>query len=845
MEEVKNKILARPVLFFLRQKSLWLAGLLFWSCNPGPAKLTTSLDKYVQVSGIYPHLAYYNQEGECGTGAVVPWAGKLWVVTYGPHFPQGSSDKLYAVSPELEVSVFEESIGGTPANRMIHRESNQLFIGPYAIAADGRVRVIPYSNMPGRHTGNARHLTDPAGKIYYGTMEEGFYEVDVQSLDVNMLYKDGNEGNRKVDADPTDVNPVNATLPGAHGKGLYSGQGVMVYSNNGEATREALQQFDVESGALAEWDGSAWRAARRNQFVEVTGPGGIYGNENPATDPLWATGWDHKSVLLGVRDADSGWSFFRLPKASHSYDGAHGWNTEWPRIRNIGTPEKPDYLMTMHGMFWRFPGTFSGKNTAGVRPRSAYLKVIGDFTRWDDRLVFGCDDSAKSEFLNKRKHKGGIEGPGQSNSNLWFTDFDKPDQLGPKTAGGAVWLREPVKSGQTSEPFLFAGWSGRTAWIQHDGNKAVDFSFEVDQSGNGTWTPLKDVSVPAGAAASIIFDAAAPGEWIRVRAGSETKVTLSFHYTGEDQRSNQPDGIFAGLQPAKAASALGGLLYSLGNNRRAMGLAVQRFDNGRQQNEGYYELNEKLQLKPVADTAMEAFIQNKLAIPQDAVSVEASSVLVTDDKGRRWRLPLGDQVYDPLTESGQLRICREVATERDLFSCHGTFYELPAENADGFAKIRPIASHDFRVHDYASYRGMLVMTGIDPGASAGGHIVRSEDGKAAVWVGVIDDLWKIGKPRGRGGPWKDSAVQANVPSDPYLIGFYDKKTLTISHDAATSVTFRLEVEPVGHGPWMLYKSVTVDPGTPFSYSFPEGFQARWIRFSADKNCTATAMLVYE
>ena len=27
-------------------------------------------------SGIYPHLAYNNNEGECGTGAVVPWADK-------------------------------------------------------------------------------------------------------------------------------------------------------------------------------------------------------------------------------------------------------------------------------------------------------------------------------------------------------------------------------------------------------------------------------------------------------------------------------------------------------------------------------------------------------------------------------------------------------------------------------------------------------------------------------------------------------------------------------------------------------------------------------------------------
>ena len=131
------------------------------------------------ISGIYPHLAYYNNEAECGTGAVVPWADRLWVITYGPHLPNGSSDKLYEITPELKQIIREESIGGTPANRMIHKESNQLFIGPYAINGEGMVRAIPYSVMQGRHTGNARHLTDPVNIIYYGSMEEGFYEVDV------------------------------------------------------------------------------------------------------------------------------------------------------------------------------------------------------------------------------------------------------------------------------------------------------------------------------------------------------------------------------------------------------------------------------------------------------------------------------------------------------------------------------------------------------------------------------------------------------------------------------------------------------------------------------------------
>ena len=100
-----------------------------------------------QVSGIYPHLAMFNDEGECGTGAVVPWAGRLWAITYAPHMPKGSSDKLYEITPDLQQIIRPESIGGTPANRMIHLESQQLFIGPYATNINGTVRVISYDKM--------------------------------------------------------------------------------------------------------------------------------------------------------------------------------------------------------------------------------------------------------------------------------------------------------------------------------------------------------------------------------------------------------------------------------------------------------------------------------------------------------------------------------------------------------------------------------------------------------------------------------------------------------------------------------------------------------------------------
>ena len=47
--------------------------------------------------------------------------------------------------------------------------------------------------------------------------------------------------------------------------------------------------------------------------------------------------------------------------------------------------------------------------------------------------------------------------------------------------------------------------------------------------------------------------------------------------------------------------------------------------------------------------------------------------MIVDDLNRRWRLPLGNETYKELTNQGVLRVCREVATERDMFSCMGTF----------------------------------------------------------------------------------------------------------------------------------------------------------------------------
>ena len=94
------------------------AGALAAGALPTPARAVAAEAPPRSFNGIYPHLATQNRENECGTGAVVPWAGKLWAISYGPHLPRGSSDRLYEIEPgTLRRTVRPESVGGTPANQ--------------------------------------------------------------------------------------------------------------------------------------------------------------------------------------------------------------------------------------------------------------------------------------------------------------------------------------------------------------------------------------------------------------------------------------------------------------------------------------------------------------------------------------------------------------------------------------------------------------------------------------------------------------------------------------------------------------------------------------------------------
>ena len=253
----------------------------------------------------------------------------------------------------------------------------------------------------------------------------------------------------------------------------------------------------------------------------------------------------------------------------------------------------------------------------------------------------------------------------------------------------------------------------------------------------------------------------------------------------------------------------------------------------------YYELDEKLTYSQPESRTNE--VKEVLSFKADFTVDDASVIM--ERNGGRVRLPKGNAAYDQAFESGWPRGIREVESERYMMNIHGTFYEMPREA--GLNALRPVASHNKYIQDYCTWRGLLVISGVSKKAKPDGHVFKSKDKKSALWFGAIDDLWKLGKPVGQGGPWKNAPINAGEPSDPYLMTGYDEKTLTLSHTEATSVLFTLEVDVDHHSGWHEYKTIEVPPNEAITHHFPEGFQAHWIRVRVDKPCSATAQLIYK
>ena len=70
---------------------------------PSPSPSVQSMP--LQINGIFPHLAVTAESrSECGTGALMPWADRLYTVTYlsVPH--AGAGTGLYEITPDFTMN---------------------------------------------------------------------------------------------------------------------------------------------------------------------------------------------------------------------------------------------------------------------------------------------------------------------------------------------------------------------------------------------------------------------------------------------------------------------------------------------------------------------------------------------------------------------------------------------------------------------------------------------------------------------------------------------------------------------------------------------------------------------
>jgi hypothetical protein len=454
-------------------------------------------ERRINISGTFPHLAFTDKHGrrtETGVGALMPWADRLWAITYVAHIQGEGGTGLFEIDAELNITKRPESVTGTYANRMIHKQTEQLIIGPHVIDAEGNVRTI--EGVAGhRLTATAAHLEAPESKVYFVTMEGLLFEADVNTLE-----------SRQVCSLLQELDMGEVTNP--HFKDAYTGHGRLVVANN--TYNEHDYPGKPWQGRLAEWDGKKWTLLETCQFNAVTGRGTI-------GDAILATGYDHASVLLKVFCGER-WDTYRLPKATHTQD--HTWTTEWPRIREV---ESERWLMDAGGMFYELPAMQYGGKVWGVRPISSHLRIIGDFCTWNGLMVLAGDQGTPLNDANPFI--------GQPTCGLWFGITDDLWKWGKPAGWGGPWLETPVKAGEPSDPFLMCGFEHKGLHLTHDADKSVEFEVQVDFVGDGRWKTYDTFTVDKDGYAHHEFPTGFSAQWVRVVPGRDCNATAWFIYT--------------------------------------------------------------------------------------------------------------------------------------------------------------------------------------------------------------------------------------------------------------------------------------------------------------------------
>ena len=265
----------------------------------------------IHASGVFPHITVTADSGpkrsECGIGAMLPWADKLYVISYLSVPNAGSGTGLYTLDEAMNWERVKAH-NSTYANRMIVPALDSIVIGPYVIDQAGGIRVIePLLSV--RIGGMAMHLTDPHS-VYMLGMDGPLWEVNLTTLQVTHLFDL-----------PSALGIPDGEQP--HFKAAHSMSGWLYVATNTFFEADYMQ--NKHGGRLAAWNGSSldpssWNIIDDTAFVEIAGRANF-------GKVVFASGWDDRSSILKVLDNgdaadptyDANWQTYRVPTSSHTW----------------------------------------------------------------------------------------------------------------------------------------------------------------------------------------------------------------------------------------------------------------------------------------------------------------------------------------------------------------------------------------------------------------------------------------------------------------------------------------------------------------------------------------------
>lgn len=448
---------------------------------------------------------------EHGVGALMPWAGALYIQTYlanstgtldntGSH---GSGSGLWRLADQGKPELVALDNGCHPA-RFVHKETSTLLIGIHAVDVNGNVSTIPRFAPDGaspteRVCGYARHLTSPTTKVYVFTMAGLLFEMTLADLSTTYINNVA-----------TVAGMTGATI---HGKAIWSVTGagrVYMAFNNVPST-----SGNADGGRLMSWDGTTFTSqdSGNNSWINVGGS--FMGNAY-----VWATGHDDLSGLLWLFHGLSAQAprKFRIPFGSDQF--RHYFQQEWQRCRAVETEH---YLLDHHGTFYELSpyltdndGTFS-TSFPRMHAISRHLRTIPDFCTYNGQLVIGGNETSEQY--------GQFPDAGVANSGLLFTNLDEIWKWGKPTGKGWWWKGSSVSSNQESTPMLARGYDAKVVHASNGTGAQITLDV-IAYHGSQPYT-IDTLVVPANSYSYIELPRSYSCDWLSVKATSGSISNVS------------------------------------------------------------------------------------------------------------------------------------------------------------------------------------------------------------------------------------------------------------------------------------------------------------------------------